>query len=51
MQGGKCLEGNVVNKSLSLDYCHEKFENQQWEWGYVNQTAMEKFEKLARVIH
>ena len=50
MNGQKCLEGDVVNKSLSLEYCHEKFENQQWEWGYVNQTAMDNFETFARKV-
>lgn len=35
-----CLTANVANKSLSLSKCNSKDETQRWNFGYVNQTAM-----------
>ena len=51
-QGETCLEGNLLDKSLRMAKCNEdlNYNMQQWEWGFINATAMTNFDKLARKI-
>lgn len=35
-----CLTANVTDKSLSLSKCNSKDETQKWDFGYLNQSAM-----------
>lgn len=35
-----CLTANVTDKSLFLSKCNSKDETQKWDFGYLNQSAM-----------
>ena len=44
--GTNCLTANIVNKSISLSECNTKDESQKWQFGYVNQTAINNWNTI-----
>ncbi|CAO1428320.1 unnamed protein product [Diamesa serratosioi] len=43
---GKCLTNHLNNDTISLTACQVNDMTQQWEWSYINSTAMEHFDEL-----
>jgi inorganic pyrophosphatase len=48
--GTVCLDCNPETRDLFVDRCDKTNKNQKWEWGFVNQTMMNDWEKSGAKI-
>lgn len=42
----RCLDADIPNKKVVVNPCIDGELSQQWEWGFVNKTAMANWEEF-----